>query len=210
MIKTVIFDFGGVVAHFIREGAVRRFEQLGLADADAQLDHYCQNGIFLELESGAITAEGFRARLSEMCGREVSHDEARWAWLGFFTETPTAKLDYIAALRPRYRTYVLSNTNPYIMSWARSAELSEQGRPLDDYFDEIFASYELGVVKPSARFFEHVLTATNSRPEETVFVDDGPHNVEAAKALGIHTLCPANGEDWREELTALLDRLNQE
>ena len=138
MIKTVIFDFGGVVAHFIREGAVRRFEQLGLADADSQLDHYCQNGIFLELESGAITAEGFRARLSEMCGREVSHDEARWAWLGFFTETPTAKLDYIAALRPRYRTYVLSNTNPYIMSWARSAELSEQGRPLDDYFDEAY------------------------------------------------------------------------
>lgn len=210
MIKTVIFDFGGVVAHFIREGAVRRFEQLGLADADSQLDHYCQNGIFLELESGAITAEGFRARLSEMCGREVSHDEARWAWLGFFTETPTAKLDYIAALRPRYRTYVLSNTNPYIMSWARSAELSEQGRPLDDYFDEIFASYELGVVKPDARFFEHVLAATGSRPEETVFVDDGPHNVEAAKALGIHTLCPANGEDWREELTALLDRLNRE
>ena len=162
------------------------------------------------MESGAITAEGFRARLSEMCGREVSHDEARWAWLGFFTETPTAKLDYIAALRPRYRTYVLSNTNPYIMSWARSAELSEQGRPLDDYFDEIFASYELGVVKPDARFFEHVLEATGSRPEETVFVDDGPHNVEAAKALGIHTLCPANGEDWREELTAMLDRLNRE
>jgi putative hydrolase of the HAD superfamily len=96
------------------------------------------------------------------------------------------------------------------MSWARSSELSEQGRPLDDYFDEIFASYELGVVKPDARFFEHVLEATGSRPEETVFVDDGPHNMEAAKALGFHTLCPANGEHWREELTAMLDRLNRE
>lgn len=210
MIKNVIFDFGGVVAHFIRENAVRRFEQLGLKDADEQLDHYCQNGIFLELESGAITAEEFRARLSAMCGREVSHDEARWAWLGFFTETPTTKLDYIAALRPRYHTYVLSNSNPYIMSWARSAELSAQGRPLDDYFDAIFTSYELGTVKPNARFFEHVLAATGALPHQTVFVDDGPHNVAAAEALGIHTLCPANGEDWREALTELLDRLNRE
>lgn len=210
MIKTVIFDFGGVIAHFIREGAVRRFEQLGLNDADQQLDNYCQNGIFLEVEKGAITAEGFCERLSEMCGREVSYEEARWAWLGFFTETPTEKLDYITALRPRYRTYVLSNTNPYIMSWARTSELSAQGRPLDDYFDAIFTSYELGVVKPDSRFFEHVLEATGSLPHETVFVDDGPHNVAAAEALGIHTLCPANGEDWREALTELLDRLNRE
>ena len=43
----------------IREGAVRRFEQLGLKDANEQLDNYCQNGIFLEVEKGAITAEGF-------------------------------------------------------------------------------------------------------------------------------------------------------
>ena len=60
------------------------------------------------------------------------------------------------------------------------------------------------MVKPDARFFEHVLAATGSRPEETVFVDDGPHNVAAAKALGIHTLCPANGEDWREALNRRL------
>lgn len=210
MIKTVIFDFGGVIAHFIREGAVRRFEQLGLNDADEQLDNYCQNGIFLEVEKGAITAEGFREKLSAMCGREVSYDEARWAWLGFFTETPTEKLDYITALRPRYRTYVLSNSNPYIMGWARSSVLSAQGRPLDDYFDAIFTSYELGVVKPDPSFFERVLEATGSQPHETVFVDDGPHNVAAAEALGIHTLCPMNGEDWRDSLTELLDRLNRE
>ena len=49
MIKNVIFDFGGVIAHFVREGAVRRFEQLGLKDANEQLDNYCQKGIFLEV-----------------------------------------------------------------------------------------------------------------------------------------------------------------
>ena len=45
-------------------------------------------------------------------------------------------------------------------------------------------------------------------PAEAVFVDDGPRNIAAAQQLGFHTLCPANGADWRDDLWQLLDRLN--
>ena len=33
-------------------------------------------------------------------------------------------------------------------------------------------------------------------PDETLFIDDGPRNVEKASQIGIHTFCPVNGEDW--------------
>jgi len=208
MIKNVIFDFGGVIGHLDRNGAVARFESLGLADADRLLDSYCQSGIFLDVESGRIGAEEFRRRLSGLCGRDISYEQAQWGWLGFFTEVPQEKLDYVAALRPRYRTYVLSNTNPFIMDWARSRSFTPAGRPLDDYVDEIFTSYEVGAVKPARAFFEYVLGRTASEPPETVFVDDGRANTDAAARLGLHTLTPANGEDWRGRLSALLDELN--
>ena len=43
-----------------------------------------------------------------------------------------------------------------------------------------------------------------SLSEETVFVDDGPRNIEAAAAMGMHTLCPQNNEDWRAMLNDVL------
>ena len=51
-----------------------------------------------------------------------------------------------------------------------------------------------------------MLRGQQSLPEETLFVDDGPRNVEAAAALGMHTLCPQNNEDWIAPLHALLER----
>ena len=47
------------------------------------------------------------------------------------------------------------------------------------------------------------------RPEETLFLDDGPANVAMAREFGIHTYQPLNGEDWREPVRQLLGRLNQ-
>ena len=42
MIKTVIFDLGGVIITLDQSQAVRRFEKLGLNDAAMRLDAYTQ------------------------------------------------------------------------------------------------------------------------------------------------------------------------
>ena len=52
--------------------ALRRFKELGLADAERQLDPYTQSGIFGDVEEGKITAEEFRVELSRLVGRELS------------------------------------------------------------------------------------------------------------------------------------------
>ena len=57
-------------------------------------------------------------------------------------------------------------------------------------------SYKCGAMKPSKVFFDAVINEENLVPEETLFLDDGPRNIEAAKALGIKTLLVNNGEDW--------------
>jgi putative hydrolase of the HAD superfamily len=62
-------------------------------------------------------------------------------------------------------------------------------------------------MKPDVAFFRKVLEAEQIAPDETLFLDDGPRNVEAAASLGIHTMQPVNGEDWRKEI---YDYLNKE
>ena len=186
VIKNIVFDLGGVIMTLDPAEALRRFKALGLSDAERYLDAYTQSGIFGNLEEGKITAEDFRSKLSSLTGHELTFDECKHAWLGYRKDVPQRNLDLLKELRAKgYRLILLSNTNPFMMDWALSSEFDGKGSSLNDYFDALYLS-------------ENIL------PEETLFVDDGPRNVEAAGKLGFITMCPDNGSDWTGELRSLL------
>lgn len=205
VIKNIVFDLGGVIMTLDPAEALRRFKALSLSDAERYLDAYTQSGIFGNLEEGKITAEDFRSKLSSLTGHELTFDECKHAWLGYRKDVPQRNLDLLKELRAKgYRLILLSNTNPFMMDWALSSEFDGKGSSLNDYFDALYLSYRLGIMKPAPDFFRQVLDNENILPEETLFVDDGPRNVEAAGKLGFMTMCPDNGSDWTGELRSLL------
>lgn len=205
VIKNIVFDLGGVIMTLDPAEALRRFKALGLSDAERYLDAYTQSGIFGNLEEGKITAEDFRSKLSSLTGHELTFDECKHAWLGYRKDVPQRNLGLLKELRAKgYRLILLSNTNPFMMDWALSSEFDGKGSSLNDYFDALYLSYRLGIMKPAPDFFRQVLDNENILPEETLFVDDGPRNVEAAGKLGFMTMCPDNGSDWTGELRSLL------
>lgn len=205
VIKNIVFDLGGVIMTLDPAEALRRFKALGLSYAERYLDSYTQSGIFGNLEEGKITAEDFRSKLSSLTGHELTFDECKHAWLGYRKDVPQRNLDLLKELRAKgYRLILLSNTNPFMMDWALSCEFDGKGSSLNDYFDALYLSYRLGIMKPAPDFFRQVLDNENILPEETLFVDDGPRNVEAAGKLGFMTMCPDNGSDWTGELRSLL------
>jgi putative hydrolase of the HAD superfamily len=207
MIKNIAFDFGGVIFNLDYEGAVESFKRIGLADADQRLDRYHQRGIFEELESGRIKPDAFRKELSQMCHRELTNDEVLSAWLGYVGgPVDLSRLDTIDELRRRgYRTFLLSNTNPYVQQWAESPAFCAYGRPLSSFMDKCYTSYEVGIMKPAEGIFRHMLTDAAILPSETLFLDDSAANVEAAARLGIHTLLVEKNADWRADLSCCLD-----
>lgn len=205
VIKNIVFDLGGVIMTLDPAEALRRFKALGLSDAERYLDSYTQSGIFGNLEEGKITAEDFRSKLSSLTGHELTFDECKHAWLGYRKDVPQRNLDLLKELRAKgYRLILLSNTNPFMMDWALSSEFDGKGSSLNDYFDALYLSYRLGIMKPAPDFFRQVLDNESILPEETLFVDDGPRNVEAAGKLGFMTMCPDNCSDWTGELRSLL------
>ena len=200
-IKNLVFDFGGVVVTLDHDEAVRRFRKLGLKDASLQLDPYTQGGIFGELELGRIGAEEFIDQLGALCHRKLSYEECQHAWLGYRKEVPQRNLDALVRLREEgYRLILLSNTNPFMMKWAMSGDFDGKGNSVADYFDAVYLSYKLGVMKPNEMFFRTMLMEEQILPASTLFIDDGPRNVAAASQLGIHVYCPENGKDWTKEI----------
>jgi putative hydrolase of the HAD superfamily len=210
MIKTIIFDLGGVIITLDHAQAVERFKALGLADADQQLDPYTQNGIFGDLEGGRIDAETFRKELSKLVGRELTADECCYAWQGYAKEVPRRNLEVLKKLRAEgYRLVLLSNTNPFMMEWVDSPLFDGEGHGIRYYMDECYLSYQMQLMKPDDSFFRKVLMKEQIFPYEVLFVDDGPRNVAAASQMGINTYCPVNGANWACEIFDVIRANNQ-
>lgn len=205
-IKTIIFDLGGVIFAQSFDKALAHFKAIGVTNADELLDPYAQAGFFGDLESGVITAEQFRQMLSEIADKELSVEDCVYAWTGYVDHLPQRNLDNLRRLRQAgYRLVLLSNTNPFMMQWAMSNEFDGSGNSLRSYFDACYLSYECKVMKPSPEIFKYLLAHEGITPDEAIFVDDSPRNAEAARKLGITTICPQNNSDWSKELFALLN-----
>ena len=192
-----------------QEEAIKRFKSIGLKNVENYLNPYTQTDIFGDIEEGKISAEQFREKLSELIGKEVTYEECKFAWLGYRQDVPLRNLDILRKLKAQgYKLILLSNTNPFMMSWGLSGEFDGNGNSLESYFDSLYLSYKLGVMKPNKKIFKYIIDNEKIQPSESLFIDDGERNINAARLLGFKTLCPINGEDWTKELIELLKNNN--
>lgn len=200
MFKTIIFDMGGVLITLDHERAVRRFQEIGIKNAAELLNPYTQGGPFGALEQGDISADEFVAEMSRLAGREVTHEECAYGWLGYALDAPARNFELLRKLREHgYRLILLSNMNPFINAWLES-ELH-----LSSYFDACYRSYEIHMMKPDPRVFQLILEREGILAHETLLVDDGAGNCNAARAFGIRATQPINGEDWTVRVREMLE-----
>lgn len=197
---------GGVIFRQDSEEAFRRFREAGL-DPEKYMGAFGQKEFFLDVENGKIDADTFCRKMAEASGREhVSWEEAQHCWLGFLKEVPVERLHYLLELKKHYHVCLLSNTNPFMMSFTRSSKFSSDGKPISFYFDTLFCSYEMKAYKPDSEIFIKALDTDKMIADETLFLDDSMKNIVAAQRLGIQTLYVKTNEDWRDRLTLVLQQ----
>ena len=165
VIRSIIFDFFDVFRTDSYKAwlAKNNFERTGAFAEASNLS-----------DAGKIDNKEFLRLISEAAGWTVTHEE-----IDTNAVVNHEMVDFARTLKVMYATSLLSNAPSEFLR----AQLHLH--KLDDLFDEVFVSAEMGVIKPSAEAFQYVLKAIGAAPGETLFIDDNPHNVEAAKALGI-------------------------
>ena len=82
------------------------------------------------------------------------------------------------AARRGTRLALLSNAGPDFGSYFRHGLLGE-------YFDAVYVSGELKLVKPDPEIYQHVLADLGISAAEAVFIDNREDNVRGAQELGI-------------------------
>jgi FMN phosphatase YigB (HAD superfamily) len=71
-------------------------------------------------------------------------------------------------------------------------------------FRGIAISGEIKMMKPEREIFEYLLDRFDLAPAETVLVDDHQPNIEAAQAIGLHTVLFRDARQCELELEPLL------
>ena len=203
MIKNLLFDLGGVIMDIRRLNCVASFERLGMKDADSFLGEYSQKGPFLQLEEGLINEAQFRDAVREYIDGEVTDEQIDKAFCDFLVGIPAYRLEQLRQLKKRYGIYMLSNTNPIMWHSRIAEEFRQEGMEREDYFDGIVTSFEARSIKPDAKIFHTVVENLGIKPEETLFLDDSQKNLDAASALGFHTLLVAPGSEFLDLINAL-------
>lgn len=197
MIQALIFDVGGVLVRTVDRSRRAILEQeLGLVKG--QTDETVFNSAMGQAaQRGEVTSSDLWAWVRADFGLDkigLGHFQHEF-WAGDRVNEELVAL--IRSLRPRYQTAIISN---FMDDLRRS--LHEE-YPIADAFDLIVISAEEKVMKPDPLIFQRTIERLGRRPEECVFVDDFLHNVEGARALGMHAIHYREGVDMEQELRKL-------
>ena len=181
-----IFDMGGVVATDT-DVFPTVHDHLGMTAEQ----FYAFAGSSLEsLLDGAITGDEFWARFSSKCHTPVKED----LFAKYFN--PDLDQDVVAILlQLKSSARVVCGTNVFDSHYDYLVP-----RGYYDLFDAVYASNKMGVSKPHAKFYRHILNTEGLRPEDAVFIDDDETNVLAAEKLGIRSILFRDAERLRSEI----------
>ena len=198
-IRAVLFDFGGVIVRTNdRTPRERLAARLGIAyDQLSSLVFDSESA--LQATLGKITTQEHWEALRNELG--LSQDDHANLPLDFWGGDVLDQelVDYIRALRPDYKTSLISN------AWDDLRQVLEYTWKISDVFDEIIISAEVGVAKPDPRIYQIALERLAVAPQQAVFVDDYPANIAGARAVGMHAIHFKNSLQARKELDRLLN-----
>jgi len=197
MIQAVVFDVGGVLIRTHGRKSRRMWEdKLGLAEWESE-EIVFNSEMGTKAQAGEVTD----AALWAWVGQRLGLDEAGLAafYHDFWADDVLDRelVDFVRGLRPSYQTAIISNATDNLRHALTHAH------KIADAFDLIVCSAEEKVMKPDGRIYQRTLQRLGRAPAETVFIDDFPHNIDAACSLGMHTILFQPGVDVCAELARL-------
>lgn len=198
--KTLIFDCGGVLA-YPRLGEwnlpLRLAEILGARAKDihtakylmahrACIDWLDESRLVPDVEAERRLRRAYARDMNQRMGWRLTPAETdaigddftdnldRYAFFGGVN-------DWLEHWKRSYRLGLLSDAMPSMLE-----ALKRQG--LFDLFEVAIISTHVGAIKPDPRMFDAALRALGEPPEDCLFIDDRPCNVEGALAAGMRAV----------------------
>ena len=198
MIRNVVFDVGNVLVKLHYQPFIEYLARAGVDMTD--LPYWLRQVDIEGHERGDFPGELLLQRVASMSPVPLDPAELRTQWLSMF-ERWDEMFDLASGLMTDYRVYLLSNIGD--LHWAHLDALYG----LDTLVHGACASFRVGAIKPQADIYRKAEQMFDLDPAATVFLDDLPRNVAAARECGWHAIHHTDAGLSREQLRALGVRL---
>jgi glucose-1-phosphatase len=194
----LLFDLGRVVLDVDFNRTLHCWASHARCEPQDLVARFARDQLYQRHEKGEISDALFFAGLRISLGIDLSDEQFLEGWNAIFAgEMPGIK-PLLARAAEHLPLYAFSNTNrPHVEYFS--------GKYADvlGHFREIYLSSSIGLRKPDAQAYDHVVKAVGVSARRIVFFDDLAENVEGARKVGLTAVHVTSPDDVANALAAL-------
>jgi putative hydrolase of the HAD superfamily len=194
----LLFDLGRVVIDIDFSRAIACWAGHAGCQPEAIVARYVRDEAYRMHEVGKISDEVYFDSLRGSLGIAISDAQFLEGWNAIFAGAMPDIADLLPRAARHMPLYAFSNTNrPHVDYF------SKEYAGLLGHFRELYLSSSIGLRKPDAEAFDHVVAAMGVSASRIVFFDDLAENVEGARARGLTAVHVTSPRDVGEALKTL-------
>jgi len=195
-IKVVLFDLGNVLIDFDYSVSAKRISHFCAKSPEDIIKLFFGSEITTSFEEGKILPLDFFGEVRDMLDLRLSYEAfvPIWNEVFFLSAKNRSVFSLINNLRQNYKVALLSNIN--ILHY----EYLKKHFPVFNVFDKVFASCELGLVKPDQLIYQKTLEALEAPARSVFYTDDREDLVKSAQGLGIKSFVFSGVRQLKKDL----------
>jgi putative hydrolase of the HAD superfamily len=178
--RVIVFDYGEVIS--VSQSAADRAALVAISGLDTRLFWELYDRYREDLDQGVTLPAEYWKRIAHDAGVEWSPAQLQQLWAADIRSWISVEPGTVQLLAELHaggtRVALLSNAG---------FDFSDPFRhsPMAAYFEAMFVSAELGLIKPDPEIYRVTARELGIRLEQMVFIDNKKINVDAATALGV-------------------------
>jgi putative hydrolase of the HAD superfamily len=194
----LLFDLGRVVLDIDFNRALTCWAgHAGRAPADLAA-RFVREESYRHHEVGQIEDAAYFQSLRDALGIGISDAQFLEGWNAIFAGEMPGIAPLLKRAAARLPLYAFSNTNrPHVEHFTKAYA------DVLGHFREVFLSSTIGLRKPDAAAYDHVVKAIGVPAERIVFFDDSADNIKGARASGLMAVHVTSPDDVAKTLAAL-------
>jgi FMN phosphatase YigB (HAD superfamily) len=194
----LLFDLGRVVIDIDFDKALACWAGHAGCEPAHLVGRFARDEIYQRHETGSIDDAEFFASLRTSLGIDLSDAQFLEGWNAIFAGEMPGIGSLLTRAGAQVPLYAFSNTNN-----AHVEHFSQAYAEVLGHFRELYLSSAIGLRKPDAAAYDHVVNAIGVPASRIVFFDDLAENIDGARARGLTAVHVTSPDDVAQALSAL-------
>ena len=194
----LLFDLGRVVIDIDLTKVLACWAGYAGCEPSDIATRYAVDEVYFDHERGKVSDEAFFDNLRRRLGISITDEQFLEGWNSIFAGEMDGIVPLLKRASKHLPLYAFSNTNR-----AHVASFTKNYAEVLKHFREVYLSSTIGLRKPDAEAFDHVVGAMGVPASRIVFFDDLAENIKGAQACGLKAVHVTSSADVADALIAL-------